>query len=157
MTKYTINFFSFAVLFFASSLNLASAAQTCSGNWSNVNKSQDVLDLGEGVTLTTNVHRGTLTSANSKQQGTGGCSDIVLTFPDGSVKMFYACARKGENGVFVDYGELKPGEGAPKGVWNIEKGFGTGDYKNLTAKGTWEMLLSDGKSTVGSFKGKCTY
>ena len=71
--------------------------------------------------------------------------------------MFYACARKGENGVFVDYGELKPGEGAPKGVWNIEKGFGTGDYKNLTAKGSWEMLLSDGKSTVGSFKGKCAY
>ena len=50
--------------------------------------------------------------------------------------MFYACARKGENGVFVDYGELKPGEGTPKGVWNIEKGFGTGDYKNLTAKGS---------------------
>ena len=50
---------------------------------------------------------------------------------DGSVKMFYACVRKGENGVFVDYGELKPGEGTPKGVWNIEKGFGTGDYKKI--------------------------
>ena len=58
--------------------------------------------------------------------------------------MFYACARKGENGVFVDYGELKLEKGL-KGVWKIEKGFGTGDYKNLTAKGSWEMLLSDGK------------
>ena len=78
MNKFTINFFSFAILLFASSFNIASAAQTCSGNWSNVNKSQDVLDLGEGVTLTTNVHRGTLTSANSKQQGTGFLTQLRL-------------------------------------------------------------------------------
>ena len=96
MNKFTINFFSFAILLFGSSVNIASATQTCSGNWSNVNKSQDVLDLGEGVTLTTNVHRGTLTSANSKQQGTGGCSDIVLTFPNGSIKCFMRAQEKGK-------------------------------------------------------------
>ena len=31
--------------------------------------------------------------------------------------------------MFVDYGELKPGEGAPKGCLKHQKGFG--NYKNL--------------------------
>ena len=131
------------------------ASQTCSGKWSNTNTVRDKIDLGEGVTMTTQVHRGNLTSENSKQQGIGACADIVISYPDGTFRAMYACARKGENGVFVDHGGMEPN--AKNGTWQIVKGTGTGDYKNLSANGTWQPVLSDDVVAMGTFKGKCKY
>ena len=131
------------------------ASQTCSGKWSNTNTFRNTVDLGDGITLTSQVHRGNLTSENSKQQGIGACADVVISYPDGTFRAMYACARKGENGVFVDHGGIEPN--AKNGTWNIAKGTGTGDYKNLSANGTWKPILEDDVVRMGSFEGKCKY
>ena len=134
---------------------LTFASQSCSGKWSNTNTVRNTVDLGDGITLTSQVYRGNLTSENSKQQGVGACADVVISYPDGTFKAMYACARKGENGVFVDHGGVEPN--AKNGTWKIAKGTGTGDYKNLSANGTFKSILEDGVVRMGTFEGKCKY
>ena len=131
------------------------ASQTCSGKYSNTNTVRNTVDLGDGITLTSQVHRGNITSENSKMQGIGACADVVISYPDGTFRAMYACARKGENGVFVDHGGMEPN--AKNGNWKIAKGTGTGDYKNLSGSGTFNRVLEDGVVAMGTFKGKCNY
>ena len=152
MRKLVFSFFlTFSTLF----SGFTFASQTCSGKWSNTNTFRNTVDLGDGITLTSQVHRGNLTSENSKQQGIGACADVVISYPDGTFKAMYACARKGENGVFVDHGGIEPN--AKNGTWKIAKVTGTGDYKNLSANGTWKPILGDDVVRMVSFEGKCKY
>ena len=146
---------SFLLSYSALFSSLTFASQSCSGKWSNTNTVRNTIDLGDGITLTSQVHRGNLTSENSKQQGIGACADVVISYPDGTFRAMYACARKGENGVFVDHGGIEPN--AKNGTWKIAKGTGTGDYKNLSANGTWKPILGDDVVRMGSFEGKCKY
>ncbi len=146
---------SFLLSYSALFSSLTFASQSCSGKWSNTNTVRNTIDLGDGITLTSQVHRGNLTSENSKQQGIGACADVVISYPDGTFRAMYACARKGENGVFVDHGGMEPN--AKNGTWKIAKGTGTGDYKNLIAKGTWKPSLADDVVTMGTFEGECKY
>ena len=131
------------------------ASQTCSGNWTNTNTIRDKIDLGDGITMTTSINKGSLTSQNSKQQGIGACTNVTISYPDGTFRSFYVCARRGENGVFVDHGGMKPK--AKNGTWNVDKGTGTGDYKNLSAKGSYKIKLIDDAVAMGTFEGKCKY
>jgi hypothetical protein len=46
---------------------------------------------------------------------------------------------------------------AKNGTWNVDKGTGTGDYKNLSAKGSYKIKLIDDAVAMGTFEGKCKY
>ena len=131
------------------------ASQTCSGNWTNTNTICDQIDLGDAITMITSINKGSLTSENSKQQGIGACTNVTISYPDGTFRSFYTCARRGENGVFVDYGGMKAK--AKNGTWNVDKGTGTGNYKNLSAKGSYKIKLMDDAVAMGTFEGKCKY
>ena len=134
---------------------LTYTSQTCSGKWSNTNTVRNTVDLGDGITLTSQACRGNLTSENSKQQGVGACADVIISYPDGTFKAKHACAKKGENEVFVDHGRVEPNE--KNGTWKIAKGTGAGDYKNLSANETFIAILKDGVVRMGTFEGKCKY
>jgi hypothetical protein len=64
------------------------ASQTCSGNWTNTNTIRDKIDLGDGITMTTSINKGSLTSQNSKQQGIDACTNVTISYPDGTFRSF---------------------------------------------------------------------
>ena len=127
-------------------------ADNCSGNWSGISQSAETIDLGDGHTLTVFFDRGSVSSSNSPLNAVGACGGYVLTTPDGKTQLAYACARKDANGdSYSDAGGMAPG--ADYGTWT--KTGGTGVFAGGNWKGTWRVLASDGKATLGSFTGNC--
>lgn len=131
----------------------SAVAAECSGRWTNVSQSAETLDLGKGHTLTIFVARGSTTSENSAMTGVGQCGGYVLTTPDGKSRLAYACARKTKDGdTWSDAGGMEPG--ADHGTWKQTGGTGVFAGKDNNA-GTWKVVLEDGKTTTGSWKGNC--
>tara|TARA_B100000282_G_C31404984_1_gene341940 strand:- start:64 stop:528 length:465 start_codon:yes stop_codon:yes gene_type:complete len=124
----------------------------CSGSWTNVAKNTDIIDLGDGVTLTIWSTRGTTASDNSLLSGAGGCGGYIINMPNGYSKTGYACARKNADGIWTDFGGWEPGE--KKGVFNMIGG--TGKFANLEGTGTWSPITMHGDTTLGEWSGKCS-
>ena len=136
-------------IFFSSSV----LAAKCDGNWSNIGDVGETVDLGGGVTFTVWRAAGTTSSANSPMNAAGHCGGYIVTFPDGTSKLSYACARKDKDGgIHVDAGGMEPGDS--RGTWLTL--LGTGTLEKFKGSGTWAPTFTNENVTLGEFEGECT-
>jgi len=127
-------------------------AADCNGRWTNVDRSAENIDLGDGHTLTVFSASGSITSDNSPFNAVGMCGGHVLTTPDGESYMSYACTRRDVNGdSFSDKGGMNPGD--TSGTWT--QSGGTGVFADTNGSGTWQVVFADGGVTAGTFEGNC--
>jgi hypothetical protein len=76
----------------------------------------------------------------------------VLTIPGGKSRLVYACARKNKDGDSIsDAGGMEPG--ADRGTWT--QTGGTGVFAGKKWSGWWQLVTTDGKTTLGIFSGNC--
>ncbi|MDC1311514.1 hypothetical protein N8Z26_03560 [Burkholderiales bacterium] len=124
-------------------------AAKCDGNWSNIGDIGETVDLGGGVSFTVWRAAGTISSANSPFNAAGHCGGYIVTFPDGTSKLSYACARKDAGGnIAIDAGGMERGDS--RGTWGTILG------ETLGGSGTWAPMFANGNVTLGEWEGECT-
>ena len=129
-----------------------STAKECSGTWSNSVKMLDTIDLGEGTSLTIISTRGSTSSENSTNNAIGGCGVLVLNLPSGETKTIGSCYRKTADGNWTDIVGQEPGE--KEGYWKFLEG--SGSLKRFKGEGTFDTILAEGETSIGTWKGNCS-
>lgn len=128
------------------------AADNCSGHFNNVTHSLSTIEAGKDHVLTSFIFHSITNSENSLNNATGECSGYALTTPDGKTRLAGACARKTKDGgSFSDIWVKEPN--AERGTWKMSGG--TGALAGKTWSGWWQVVLEDGKLTLGKWGGNC--
>ena len=129
-----------------------SQADNCNGRFTNIGIQAETIEVAKGHSVTYFAARGSASSENSIHNGVGECGGYALSTPDGKLRMVGVCARKNEDGdSWSDEWGLEPG--AQRGWW--KQSGGTGVFAGKTSAGWWQVVVDDGKATMGTWGGNC--
>ena len=130
----------------------ATAAENCSGRYTNVQISSETHEVAKGHAVTFFVARGSSVSDDSYNNAVGECGGYSLTTPDGKTMLAGICTRKGKEGDSEsDVWSIEPG--AERGTWKLVAG--TGVFAGKNNSGWWQSMINDGKVDMGKWGGNC--
>ena len=131
----------------------AAHADNCSGHYTSVVTTYEVLEIDKGHTVVVLANRNSASSGGVLYNGVGGCSATILTTPDGKFQMNYSCVRKSPEGEsWSIVGTLD--SSSTKGSWT--QVAGTGRYSATNGSSGWfQPLMNDGKMELGTWGGNC--
>jgi hypothetical protein len=129
------------------------AADTCTGYDALAMQSNEMADLGHGLTLSNFKAQSVVTSNDAAYNILAGvCAGTELKTADGNTQSTGYCARRNNDGDTESIA-WSQAPGAKRGEWKATGG--TGKFAGKQDSGWFQQVLADGKISVIQWGGDC--